>query len=74
MKLPFQNTPKFALGDRVLYMFNKQGSQHKALAHSGQAATIGRIIPAQLLTNPYYQLEFADGVMVIALRSELRKS
>lgn len=73
MKLPFQNASKFTLGYRVLYTFNKQGSQHEALAHSGQVATIARIIPGQLLTHPDYQLEFADGVTVVAFGSELRK-
>jgi len=74
MKLPFQNSPKFALGDRVSYVvFDKRHSQQEALVHSGQVATIARIIPAQLLTNPYYRLEFADGVVITAFGSELRK-
>ena len=73
MKLPFQ-IPKFAVDDRVSYVvFDKRHSQHEAVVHSGQVAIVKRIIPGQLLTHPCYQLEFADGVMVIAFGSELLK-
>jgi len=63
---------RFAVGNRVNYIFDGRGSSQKAVTHSGQDALIKYIEPRPKRTQLYY-LEFADGAIVIAFGSELRK-
>ena len=62
----------FQVGNRVNYIFDGRGSSQKAATHSGQDALIKYIEPGEKRPRLYY-LEFADGAIVIAFDSELRK-